>query len=41
MTTEAERLAPIDAFIDAHACDLGPDFCAECDRLWGLRADAH
>ncbi len=41
MATEAERLAAIDALIDAHACDKTPDTCPECDRLWSLRADAH
>ena len=41
MPTEADRLAAIDALIDAHACDKNPDTCPECDRLWSLRADAH
>lgn len=30
-----------DAAINAHACELGPDLCDECDRLWSDRADAH
>jgi hypothetical protein len=38
---ERERLAAADAAISAHDCDLGPEYCEECDRLWATRADAH
>lgn len=41
VVTRRATLAAADAAIDAHACDLGPDRCAECDRLWSARADAH
>lgn len=30
-----------DAAIALHGCDLGPEDCIECDRLWEARADAH
>jgi hypothetical protein len=39
--TRRPTLAECDAAIDAHACDQTPDTCAECDRLWSARADAH